>query len=502
MCGHGADVCIAGTWDGGALMGRTVRKARRWAAAASAAFLVAVNALGAYCTAYAAVSITEAGEYFFRMMCSAAGVYFDHSEVGLVVDVLNQVALQSDKINSKEFQERMDYMLSLSPADRIEETFANAFLADLVNGFRESTVNADGHGGGGISFPVPSDIFVATEPFTWNLSGIDILVSGFDSPVVAYCFLDHPSGYERYNLYFVSQSKFKINNGFYVTDQTSNGYYVNGYGTYSYNPSFTLDEVMSLGAIRLYAEYDFNTFKSAFISSSGYVFPVEKLPEIPVERVWVDAYDDAALHVPAITAPITIPADVAEREENLKAVSAAEDKDALYKALGAAGIAIDIGTDIPDETEKPTTGETTDDGTVAIGKSLSDILAAITGLADKVAAIPKEIAGFFTPDTAVIAESFDSLKGALLLKFGGISQLADVFSREYSFGTEIPVIKVPIPDQGMMRTMFDGKTELVVLDLTPLAPYFPDVRNLLTAMLYVGFAFWFLDEFDVKIHIG
>lgn len=475
---------------------------RKLLAVASAAVLAVSVVMVDYCTAYAAVSITEAGEYFLRMMCSAVGVYFNHSEVGLVVDVLSHVAAQSDVINSKEFQNRMDYVLSLSPADRIDETFSNAFLADLINGFRESTVNEDGHGGGGISFPVvPSGTFVATEPFVWNLSGKDISISDLGAPVVAYVYVNYPGQYDYYHLTFVSPSPFRVN-GDLLFRKTSNGYYIDGFSTYSNNPTFTLDEVRSLGAIWLSDEYSFSDFRDSYISSPDYVFPALKVSDVPAGRVWVDAFDDAALHIPAITAPITIPSDVTVMEKQLSDVSDAEDKAALYKALGAAGIAIDIGIDVPDETDKPTDAEIPDDGSVSVGKSLSDILAAITGLADKVAAIPSDIAAFFTPDMTAVSESFDSLKDSLMLKFGGLLQLADVFNRSYKFDTVIPVIRIPIPDNETLRTIFDHKTELVILDLTPFASDFQNFRSLLTAMLYVAFAFWFLDEFDVKIHIG
>lgn len=208
----------------------------------------------------------------------------------------------------------------------------------------------------------------------------------------------------------------------------------------------------------------------------------------------------ALAHPPAITKPVSIPADDAALKSNLAGVQAADDADALYKALGAAGIAIDIGTDIPDETEKPTTGETTDDGTVSVGKSLSDILAAITGLADKVAAIPLAIENFFTLDTAVIESEFTALKSDFLDKFGGITSLAGVFKRSYDFGNEIPVITVPVPLE--LRDMFAGKTEVVMMDLRPHADIFHTIRTLVSAMFWIAFAKWFLDQFDVSFHVG
>ena len=189
-----------------------------------------------------------------------------------------------------------------------------------------------------------------------------------------------------------------------------------------------------------------------------------------------------------------------EKEENLKAVSAADDANALYKALATAGIVIDVGTDIPDETEKPTTGDITDDEKVTIGKSLSDILAAITGMADKVAAIPREVANFFTLDIAVISNEFEGLQDAFAAKFAGISLLADVFTKSYSFDMTVPVFTVPVPET--LREMFGGQSEIVIMDLRPHTELFLQLRSLLVAMFWVAFAKWLLDQFDVKFHVG
>lgn len=485
--------------------------AKKFLAVASAVVLVVSGVVGDYCTAYAAVSITEAGEYFLQMMCSAIGVYIDKSNIGLVLNAIHHVADQQALIGSPEFQEQVDYMLSLSPADRIDEMFSNSFLKNLCGVFSESTVNEDGHGGGGISFNPAIDgnsDFPQFPEFASQFlpNGYEY---GFSTTGHDWYFIKKPTAmyvyrYQNNNSIALVTLPYPYNTNF------SKGWLVHGFlsdgvlirDNRDYNTTFEIPvDSLNTFEIPLFdtaenANIYINTGKISGLLNN--VIPII----VPVQRVWIDAYDDAALHVPVITAPISIPVDVADMNENLKSVSLSEDKAALYKALAAAGIAINIDIDVPDETDKPTDAEIPDDGSVSVGKSLSDILAAITGLADKVAAIPSDIAAFFTPDMTAVSESFDSLKDSLMLKFGGLLQLADVFNRSYKFDTVIPVIKIPIPDNETLRTIFDQKTELVILDLTPFASDFQNFRSLLTAMLYVAFAFWFLDEFDVKIHIG
>lgn len=484
------------------VIGKFVKKCL---AVASAAVLVVSVVAGDYCTAYASVSITEAGEYFLQMMCSAVGVYIDKSNIGLVLNAIHHVADQQALIGSPEFQKQVDYMISLSPADRIDATFSNDFLKNLCGVFAESTVNEDGFGGGGITFPV-SGVSLSTD-----LTSIFSVESYFGIP----SFTEDVNAIAAQYDYVIVTAKSDLENGYimyafndvsmpikatktYVSVPCASYGYVIFDRDGAYCNSYTYNNSLQVSLNKALSVY----FSTDIVLRYGDIDYGAKGSVVAANRVWIDAYDEAMLHVPAVTAPITIPLDVASMEENAKAVAAADNADALYKALAAAGIAIDIGIDVPDETDKPTDAEIPDDNTGAIGKSLTDILAAITGLADKVAAIPREIAAFFTPDMTAVSESFDSLKDSLMLKFGGLLQLADVFNRSYKFDTVIPVIKIPIPDNETLRTIFDHKTELVILDLTPFASDFQNFRILLTAMLYVAFAFWFLDEFDVKIHIG
>lgn len=455
-----------------------------------ALFLLVSSVLVPYQTAYASVSITEAGSYFLRMLCSAAGIYFEHSEVGLVVDVLSQVAAQSDTINSKEFKERMDYVLSLSPADRIEETFSNAFLADLINGFRESTVNEDGHGGGGISFPLLPDILVVSSDCTLTFNNQSHTVRSVTAPIVLYCYVNG----NEIGICYVSTSSFYTNGNspdFHVRDIYWIAYEHKYYGT--------IEDLTSMGLIYLDNVKSYDDLKQ-YLASASYVFPDLTSTNLSAERVWVDAFDDAALHVPAITAPITIPADVAAMEENAKAVAAADNADALYKALAAAGIAIGVDVDVPDETDKPTDAEIPDEGTSTIGKSLSDILAAITGMADKIGAIPAQIENFFTIDTDAISDAFMGLKDAFSSRFDAILKVADMFTNlSPKLDSSVPLISIRIPQS--LQPIYNAE-EVVVFDLRGFEDTCKLVRLFFRALLWFGFGYVVLREFDVKFHVS
>lgn len=464
-----------------------------------ALFLLASSVLVSYQTAYASVSITEAGSYFLRMLCSAAGLYFEHSEVGLVVDVLSQVAAQSDTINSKEFKERMDYVLSLSPSDRIDETFSNAFLSDLINGFRESTINEDGHGGAGLSFSIKSDyspLFSGEYSFGDSSCWENISLSDVASPVYVYIY-QYGSGSLNTCIRFISESPFNVLR--YSASLFSDRFYSFGFTKKigdSYVSLLSDSKVICIPDLMTTSDFD------SYIKSDGFVLGEvpSKVVTVPVGNVWVDAFDDAALHAPAITAPISIPADTAAMEENAKAVAAADNVDALYKALAAAGIAIGVDVDVPDETDKSTDAEIPDDGSSAIGKQLSAIYEGILGIADKVGSIPAQIENFFTIDTDAIGDAFMGLKDAFSSRFDAILKVADMFTNlSPKLDSSVPLISIRIPQS--LQPIYNAE-EVVVFDLRGFEDTCKLVRLFFRALLWFGFGYVVLREFDVKFHVS
>lgn len=476
--------------------------AKKFLAVASAVVLVVSGVVGDYCTAYAAVApAVDVGEgltYLFQMLSSSLGSSVAKSSVPSLYLAVDAYSKTSDPAYMAQLREyyKDDALVRSEPID-------TGFCNWLLGAIKDVFLSGGDYGTDATEYTVPvygdaTYFEVATTFEVFKNSTKWKIVAPPDT------YLLPIAGEKGYNaasnnpssgvgLYLVSDSPFDVRSDSKIY---SAGYaYFFGAYSYVYSINSASGEVSEL--IKIYdipypwVSFPYNPVASDTVDVSIYI-----------DKALAAIQAQALVKTPAITAPISVPADAAAMEDNAKAVAAADNADALYKALAAAGITIDIGIDVPDETDKPTDAEIPDDGSVSVGKSLSDILAAITGLADKVAAIPSDIAAFFTPDMTAVSESFDSLKDSLMLKFGGLLQLADVFNRSYKFDTVIPVIRIPIPDNETLRTIFDHKTELVILDLTPFASDFQNFRSLLTAMLYVAFAFWFLDEFDVKIHIG
>lgn len=482
--------------------------AKKFLAVASAAVLVVSGVVGDYCTAYAAVAPTvDVGEgltYLFQMLSSSLGSSVAKSSVPSLYLAVDAYSKTSDPAYMAQLREyyKDDALVRSEPID-------TGFCNWLMGAIKDVFVSGGDYGTEGadieykVSVPVYGDATYMPEQTSFDFhynSGASRLTFTVpaDCYVLPYASVD--GGKLTFVIGLMSSKSFTCSWYSYATKQT-----------YERNSDIQSLDGRLMHYYRLYEGSSVSGTLDDYLSSLTIPYPISRVWYNPLVTTDVSILLDKALAViqaqaivktPAITAPISVPADTAAMEENAKAVAAADNADALYKALAAAGIAIDIGIDVPDETDKPTDAEIPDDGSVSVGKSLSEILAAITGLADKVAAIPSDIAAFFTPDMTAVSESFDSLKDSLMLKFGGLLQLADVFNRSYKFDTVIPVIKIPVPDNETLRTIFDQKTELVILDLTPFASEFQNFRSLLTAMLYVAFAFWFLDEFDVKIHIG
>ena len=125
---------------------------------------------------------------------------------------------------------------------------------------------------------------------------------------------------------------------------------------------------------------------------------------------------------------------------------------------------------------------------------------AVMQVLDAVISIPARITDFFTIDTAVVGAAALSMQDAFSDRFGGVSQLAGVFSRSYSFDMAVPVFTMAVPEP--LKFAFPDQDEFVILDLRPYARYFLWARGLLAAMFWVMFAKWLLDQFDVKLHVG
>lgn len=155
---------------------------------------------------------------------------------------------------------------------------------------------------------------------------------------------------------------------------------------------------------------------------------------------------------------------------------------------------VDIPSDVPGLLEQLLSAlEDIWDTVITIPEAIADIFEAVQ-------AIPAQIADFFTVDMAAVDTAASAAQDAFSDRFGGLAQLADIFSRSYSFDMVVPVFTMAVPDP--LKFAFPGQDEFVILDLRPYAQYFLWARGLLVAMFWVMFAKWLLDQFDVKLHVG
>lgn len=226
---------------------------------------------------------------------------------------------------------------------------------------------------------------------------------------------------------------------------------------------------------------------------------------ITPEKAIVDV-QEKTFTAPADT--ITLPADQAAADTIGSKVSAATDAATVTDALTGTW---DLG-----ETQA---GEDTDDavypwvpditgwleklkqGIDAIRDGISSIPDTLTNILDGIQAIPGQITDFFTVDTVAVSAAFAGLQDTFALKFPLLGQLQSIFSyKGQSFDQTPPIFTMQVPE--CLRFAYPDSDTFVVLDLTPYANYFGAARSLLTAALWLLFAQWVLNEFNIKFHVG
>ena len=190
---------------------------------------------------------------------------------------------------------------------------------------------------------------------------------------------------------------------------------------------------------------------------------------------------------------LTLPADENAAKKNLESVNMGTDIDTIIKALTAAGLVIDKGIDVPDESESA--GETTADDA-----DKKTIITSLGKILDKLEAIPGEIANFFTLDMASIDAALKDLQATFEGKFEVLEKLVNIFKDTgRTFSETPPVFKMQTPDCLRFAIHEDYIT---VLDLTGYKDLFFWVRGIMAASIWFAFGKWLLDQFDVKFHIG
>lgn len=189
---------------------------------------------------------------------------------------------------------------------------------------------------------------------------------------------------------------------------------------------------------------------------------------------------------------VALPVDSIEAEEKLKGVNLTDDVQSILKSLLSAGLDITVDVDIPDESE--TTDETTADDTD------KKVITSLGQIIEKLEAIPKAIASFFTLDMAAIETAFKELQSVFNGKFDVLAKLVNIFKDTgRTFSDTPPVFKMQTPDCLRFAIHEDYIT---VLDLTGYKELFFWVRGIMAASIWFAFGKWLLDQFDVKFHIG
>jgi len=211
--------------------------------------------------------------------------------------------------------------------------------------------------------------------------------------------------------------------------------------------------------------------------------------------VFADSFPDVQakglLGVPSLSDIFTIPATAKEREAVLSDVRGADTSEALAKVLAGAGITIFPKSDV----------DTDHDIDVDINDESGAIVKALAALQTSIKSIPAQITDFFTVDLKAISGAYDGLLGAFDSRFPLMKQLASIFAfNGNGFDQTPPVFTMKIPD--CLRFAYPNDNEIIILDLRTYASYFAMFRVIVNACLWLMFANWLLNEFDIDLHVG
>ncbi|MEY8357324.1 hypothetical protein AALB39_28830 [Lachnospiraceae bacterium 54-53] len=258
-----------------------------------------------------------------------------------------------------------------------------------------------------------------------------------------------------------------------------------------------------------------NSYDGANTWSSSRVLPVASAPDIQQREAEFDG-----------TIAIPVAADIAA--EILSSAQAAETAEDRADAL-APSLTIVYGGKSGEEPEEPDgTFPWLPDITGAIknmGNGLKEKLEDIKGfiqdvpgilgdilneikaipqhflnLLEAVKAIPGQIKDFFTVDTAAVDAAQLNLSNAFKGKFSGLYAISDALSFGAALSREIPVISIPVPSP--IKFAYPDSDSIEIFDLRPYEDYFVNIRIFLVAALWLAFAYWLLDQFDVRFHVG
>lgn len=135
-----------------------------------------------------------------------------------------------------------------------------------------------------------------------------------------------------------------------------------------------------------------------------------------------------------------------------------------------------------------------------IEKLIMEIPKILTDIYNGVISIPDQITAFFTIDTAQINTAQAELVAAFKSKFPALYGLSDIFNFSREFTDTIPVISISVP--AFLKFAYPNDDRIVIFDLTAYKEWFDFGRNIISAILWIAFVRWLLEQFDVKFGVN
>lgn len=167
------------------------------------------------------------------------------------------------------------------------------------------------------------------------------------------------------------------------------------------------------------------------------------------------------------------------------------DKDDTYPWVPDITGALNAIKDIITGIASPLTG---------IEKLIMEIPKILTNIYNGVISIPDQITAFFTIDTAQINTAQAELVAAFKAKFPALYGLSDIFNFSREFTDTVPVISISVP--AFLKFAYPNADRIVIFDLTAYKEWFDFCRDIISAILWIAFIRWLLEQFDVKFGVN
>lgn len=451
---------------------------------------------------YIAVTLGAAAIFVFKLIAAAAGLWFAVKAGQWLGSDLHNLMSDYERYIRMYYPDNTELHQAWQDIQAAEWGDELSGLGLHYAKFKEYCERLEGYGTGAPSFSV--DVASADPIVSDGLYDFGIYDGEFvnvTSPVYGYSYTISDSADFVAGIFFVSSGSFAfMGSGIDYVDKYGSFYIKSVLYGKAFDPS-CLDAAPFFSYLGVFDGSVVGYRLAREIFKDGFVLGDSQAVSISPEKIFGDlemSYYDFA-------PSISIPASEADAESVLANVAAATNAAEMSKALEGTWPMGDVIADEDEEVypwvpgitgwlEKLAQGiEGIRDKVTAIPDALADIL-------DGVVAIPGQIADFFTLDSTAVSTAFASLSLAFKSRFSGLEALSGIFNRDgRSFDDTPPVFTMPVPDA--LKFAISGET-MVIMDLRQHAAIFQTVRAILSAVLWVWFAVWLLDQFDVKFHIG